>query len=167
MRLPHHRRAGFALIEVMMLLFALTIAIALGTALLVVTMKANGAASKTLVQLTAPNALADRFRADVAAAGSAVFPPQRGQESAASDEIILPRSETEQITYRFDNGIIVRLQRVGEKVTRQEFPIAAGYRGVSFRRSEGMVTMRLHGAGDRAKSAPTQDITAALGGDRR
>jgi hypothetical protein len=167
MRLPQHRRAGLALIEVLMLLLALTFAIGLGTALLLTTMRANGAAAKTLQQLTAPNALADRFRADVAAAASAIFPPQRGRESTVSDEIILRRSDTEQITYRFDNGIVVRIERAGEKVNRQEFPVADGYRAVSFRRSEGMVTMRLHGAGERARTAPTQDITAAVGGDRR
>lgn len=167
MRLPDRRRAGLALVEVMMLLLALGVAIALGTALMLVTLKANGAAAKTLMQLTAPNALVDRFRSDVAATGTAIFPPQRGRESVVSDEIVLRRSETEQVTYRFDNGIVVRLERVREKVGRQEFPLGAGYRNVSFRRREGTLTMRLHGAGEGSRSAPTQDITAAIGGDRR
>jgi hypothetical protein len=167
MRLRPHSRAGFALIEIMMLLFGLTVALGLGVALLLATVRANGAAAKTLMQLTVHNTLVDRFRADVAAAGSVVFPPERGQESASADEIVLRRSESEQITYRFDHGVLVRIHRTGEKVTRQEFPIGAGYRGVLFRRSEGMVTMRLHGAGENSKAAPTRDIAAAAGGDRR
>lgn len=160
MRLPVRPRAGLALLEMMMLLMALSLAIALGAALLVVAMRANSQAAESLLRLTAEQTLADRFRKDVAAASTVMFPPDRERESTVSGEIILRRSDTEQVTYRFDNGKLVRVERVGEKVTRDELPVGTGIRSVSFRRGEGTVTMRL-------QSVTAQDITAAVGGDRR
>jgi hypothetical protein len=149
-----------ALIEVMLLLLALGAAMALGTALMMVAIRANASAAATLLQVTTQPALADRFRQDVAAARSVQFPPERESESSVSGEIILRRSDTERITYRFDNGKLLRIERQDDKVTRDELPLGAGSRAVSFRRGEGTVTMHLHG-----KAA--QDITAAVGGDRK
>ena len=77
MRLPHRSRAGLALLEVVMLLLALTLAMSLGIALLTVALKANGAAATALQGLTAQPALADRFRKDVAGASAVHFPPER------------------------------------------------------------------------------------------
>ena len=159
MRLPDRRRPVWRLIEMLLLLVGLGLAMGLGTALLVVA-RANSQAAESLLRMTAQQTLADRFRKDVAAAGTAIFPPDRERESTVSDEIILRRSDTEQITYRFDNGRLVRIERVGEKVTRDELPLGTGVRSVSFRRGEGTVTLRLGGV-------TPQDITAAVGGDRR
>jgi hypothetical protein len=136
----------------------LPLLLTLGMALTMVALRANAAA--TLLQVAAPPALADRFRQDVAAARSVQFPPERESESSVSGEIVLRRSDTERITYRFDNGKLLRIERREEKVTRDELPLDAGCRAVSFRRGEGTVTMRLH-----CKAA--QDITAAVGGERK
>lgn len=162
MRLAQRPRRGFTLLEVLGLMFAMTLALILGTSLLLVAVRANAAASKTLLRLNAQKALADRFRADVAAARSVLFPPEREREADVSGEIILTRSEDERITYRHDNGIVVRIQRVKDKVTRDEFALGAECRGASFARSDRMLTLRLHGRGD-----ARQDISAAVGGDQR
>lgn len=160
MRLPKRRRAGMALIELLMLLLGLGAAMALGTALLLVALRANSQAATALLRMTAEQTIADRFRHDVAAAEAVLFPPDRDRESTVSGEIVLRRSDTEQITYRFDNGRLIRVERVGEKVTRVELAVGPGCRSVSFRRGEGTVTMRLQGT-------KAQDITAAVGGDRK
>ena len=39
--------------------------------------------------------------------------------------------------------VVVRIQRTGEKVTRDEFPLCGDCRAVSFTRSEKLVTLRL------------------------
>jgi len=164
---PTGRRAGFTLTEMVVVMWAMGIALALGVQLLVVGVRA-GKLGETADTRHAHRAELGRvFRADVARAEAA--PDKHGDTAAGADRLILRLPGGTVVTYEWSAAGLIRTERTGEKEARSALPLgpARGRERVEFPRpKDGLVTLRL------VETMPngtdqTADVSAALGGDAR
>jgi type II secretory pathway component PulJ len=159
------KRAGFTLLEIMVVMWALTAVLGLGMALLLTAMRANQVGAATLRDLTRRTELADQFRADVA---HAVETPAKLDTFTAGPTCLILRAAGDHVIYHWHDGTLDRIVLAEGKESRQ--PVTVGeYSTVEFIRPAGdrpVVTVRAITTPPRA--TPRQmDISAALGGDTR
>jgi len=121
-------------------------------------------------RMTIQSALADLFRADVAAAVEA--PAQWGDWTAGPTCLILRLGKERQVVYAWENAELTRIEYTAAEPRSQPCPVGGEDIWVEFSRSgprDRLITMRLietRGQGSAWKDYPV-DIAAALGGDRQ
>jgi hypothetical protein len=167
MTLHSHPRRGFTLMEMIAVFWALAICLGFGMALILAAMRTDQVGAATLRDLSRRAELADRFRADVAAADAA--PERLGEWSAGPDCLILHVPAGGHVVYRWDGGKVLRIVRSGDTETRTPNTPGGEETRVEFVRPTGersLATLRIVDAPARGVTRRTE-IAAALGGDRR
>jgi prepilin-type N-terminal cleavage/methylation domain-containing protein len=163
---PLRRRPGFTLIELLVVMWVMTIIMAMSISFILALLRTHETDGTVFRRIAAQTTLAERFRADVAAAEAA--PPEAAEEHAGRDCLILRRPGGSLVVYRLVEG---ELQR-SEGPEQQLLPLGSERATVEFERSgkDGrLITLRwverrgLEGATVRH----AQEFTAALGGDLR
>jgi type II secretory pathway component PulJ len=166
MKLRRRGRLGFTLMEMLTVMWALSIAAVLGATLLLAALRADQVAATTLRGLAWRAELADQFRADVAAADAT--PDHLGDLAHGPACLILHQPGGNHVVYRWREGRLERAVRAGDRETRWDVTVGEGV-AVEFDRAAGerpLVTLRL-------VETPARDVTrrtvvqAALGGDVR
>jgi hypothetical protein len=160
------RRPAFSLIEVLMVMAALTVALGMLVVVLGGALRLEKASSGALARLLAQRELADQFRADVAGAADA---PERWQEEAAGPAcLILRLGKDRHVVYRWEAERLVRSEVVGEREQRRELALGAGPVAVEFARDRPggrLMTLRVFTTRKDGGKQLSAEITAALGGD--
>jgi prepilin-type N-terminal cleavage/methylation domain-containing protein len=157
-----HRRAGFSLIEMSVVMFALGVAVAAGGAVLLTATKSARVGAGTLQRITWRADLAEGFRADVAAADAA--PDRLGEWAAGPGCLILRHPGGKRhVVYQWGENRLTRTER-GEDGAGPSRPVPTGGAAVEFSRPAGdrpMLTLRL------TEPARRSEVVAALGGELR
>lgn len=164
-RRPAGRRAGFSLIEMTVVLWALGVIMVLGAELIVAGMRAGRVGETADTRATYRGELARVFRADAARAEAA--PEKQGEVEADPARLFLRLAGGTTVTYEFADGALVRTERTGDKEVRRALPLGPGTVRVEFPRpASGVAVLRLVET-PKAGPARTSEIAAALGGDLR
>lgn len=134
------RRAGFTLLELSVVLWAVGVCMVAAGAILMTALRADQAGQATVNRLSGRAALAEQFRADVSGAESA--PDELDDLAAGPACLLLQMPGGARIAYRWENGSLERIERgmdarelrrtlpVGPKGTSIEFIRTAGKSGV-------------------------------------
>lgn len=166
-RFPRGRR-GFSLIEMLTVIWALSLVLLLGVTTLLGAFKIERAAGAAFHQQTQRNFLADQFRADVAEATEA--PDRLDQIKAGPTCLILRMAESRYTLYRWEEDRLERAESVEPGKPLSWMSQGGAYAAVEFSRSgtdRRLLTMTLSvlaGSGPRQRSIP---VAATLGGDLR
>jgi hypothetical protein len=161
-------RPGFTLTEIVVVTWGLGVCMLIGGALIVTTLKADRAGEAAMNRLSVREALASRFRADVARAEAA--PERLGDLAAGPACLLLQMPGGSSVVYRWEEGTLERIERGGDgRDMRQTMPAGPAVTAVDFLRSGGkgvLITLRISEAPGRG---PTRraELSAALGGDQR
>lgn len=163
----HVRRGGFTLLEMQAVMFAMGVALFLGTQLIVAALKVERIGRAADTRLARRAELARDFRGDVARAAAA--PDQLAGLSAGPTNLILRMSGGTTVVYRWQNGMLERVERTSEAEAVRPYPSGPELSRVEFRRPKegrGLVTLRLI---ESAKGGQERvvDLSAALAGDLR
>ena len=173
MKLPKRAvpRGGFTLIEVMVVMFAMTIAFGFGATLLLAALRIDQAGGATLRLLAWRTELADQFRADVARADAA--PDRLGELTRGPTCLILHRADGSHVIYQWQtDGRLERIVRAGESETRRALPVGNPEVAVEIAaeppaaRRFPLVTLRLVETSP-SGTARRVEVSAVLGGDLR
>jgi type II secretory pathway pseudopilin PulG len=173
MRTPAHgadriaTRAGFTLLEMMVVMWGLGIALVLGATLLAATIRADRFGAITLRNLTWQSELADQFRTDVAR--TIAVPDSLGALTRGPQCLILRLHDGTHVIYQWQDGQLERTVRTGDAETRRPLPVGSQDMSVEFDRPGGdrpLLILRLIEAPPHGTARQTQ-ISAALGGDLR
>ncbi|HTK76189.1 MAG TPA: prepilin-type N-terminal cleavage/methylation domain-containing protein [Gemmataceae bacterium] len=161
-------RAGFTLLEMLVVIFAMSIAFGFGGTILLAALRIDQAGAATLRLMAWRTELADQFRSDVARADAA---PQRlGELTAGPTCLILHRPDGGHIVYQWhDDGRLERIARAADGETRRVLPVGASNVTVEFGRGDGarpLMTLRLVETPP-SGSARRVEVSALLGGDLR
>jgi type II secretory pathway pseudopilin PulG len=162
----NRRRTAFTLIEILGVMFMITILLGFGMTLLLTAMRADQAASAMLRDVSRNAELADQFRSDVARAD--VAPEHLGEFTAGPTCLILG-SGGSHVIYQWKDRRLTRTERgTGPETTR---PIAINPEDTTlkFSRTNGprpVINVKVIETPDRG-SPRTTEISAALGGDVR
>lgn len=168
MRIRNRRRAGFSLLEILVVTWLMGLLLLLGVASLLGALKVEEAAASANRDLLDRSALADAFRGDVASAVAAA--EAVGAVKAGPACLILRSADGKHVVYRWEKGQLERSAPDGPKSPWRPLAAGRGVTAVEFVRGgvDGrLVTLRLtasrvaHGATSRTEYA------AALGGDVR
>ena len=163
------RRAGFTLIEMLMVMFALAVVMAAGAAVLLTAMKSARVGAVTLQRVAWRTDLADQFGADVAAADAA--PDRLGDLAAGPDCLILrcpAAGKPGYVVYQVREGRLVRVERDADKDGASR-PVPTGVASVVFSRPAGerpVLVLRLSETPP-GGTVRRSEVAAALGGDLR
>jgi hypothetical protein len=167
-RQPHGtRRAGFTLLEVLVVMWAMTLALGLGAALFVAALRADQVSAVTLRRLSHWGELADQFRADVAEAVAA--PDRLDALTRGATCLILRTPGGTHVVYQWEKGQLERIVRAADGETRRVVPVGSKDVRVEFGYTDGdrpLITLRLLESPVRGVAWPTE-VSAALGGDLR
>jgi type II secretory pathway pseudopilin PulG len=161
-------RPGFTLTEMVVVIWGLGICMLIGGALIVTTLRADRAGEAAANRLSVREALANRFREDVARAEAA--PERLGDLTAGPTCLLLQIHRGSSVVYRWQDDVLERIERNGDNPeARQKIPIDLSVTAIEFIRSGGksaLITLRVSEA---FRHGPTQraELSAALGGDRR
>lgn len=164
------RRAGFTLIEVLVVMAVMALYVAVGSVLIFGVLRTYEADAAAQRRSTARRILADQFRADVAAAEAA--PDRDGDDTAGPRRLLLRQPGGRLVAYRRTAAGLERLATRGDDVERLVLALGGEPVEVEFRRGgpDGrLVTLRLtetRGT-EGAEVHFTHDLTAALAGDLR
>ncbi len=157
-------RAGYTLIEMVVVMWAMAAAMGLGVVLLLTAMRADQLGAATLRDLTRRAELADQFRGDVARAAEA---PDRFAEFVAGPGCLILRTPGGgHVVYHWHDETLERIARAGGKEVRRPLPVGPESASVEFARDRPTVTLRFVDAPSRAAVRRT-DVSATLGGDTR
>jgi hypothetical protein len=148
-------------------IWALTICLGFGVALILAIVRTNQVGAATLRELSRRAELADQFRADVAAADAA--PDRVGPWTSGPDCLILHTPVNGHVVYRWQDGGLQRVVKSGDTERRTPFAVGPEGTAVEFARGAGdppLLTMTLieHPVRGVARRV---DVSAALGGDTR
>jgi prepilin-type N-terminal cleavage/methylation domain-containing protein len=157
------RRGGFTLLEMLIVMTALTLTTTLLTLTLLGGLKLMRSSDDALQRLGDRQALADMFRADVAGASEA--PPRWQEETAGAACVILRRSADRVVVYRWVDGRLERAEYADEQVRRHD--VAVGGRGteVEFGTTGRLLALRFFTVAPDGHRLLASEIVAALGGD--
>jgi prepilin-type N-terminal cleavage/methylation domain-containing protein len=161
------RRPGFTLLEMVLVMAALSAFLALIGATLVGTIRLQHVGGEVFLSLRAQNMLAEQFRADVARAAEA--PPAFERWTARANCLILRLNNGNHIIYHWDQERLERTERNGPDTLRQTLPTGNPRVTAEFSRAgpgQRLVTLRLVEARKQGDKR-VLDISAALGGDLR
>ena len=161
------RRTGFTLIEMTVVMWALGVAIALGTALVLATKQSARLSEASSERLSLWAELARQFRDDVAQAEAA--PDKVGDTTAGPARLILQMRGGTVVEYQRENDTLERIERAGGQKTTKRFPLGRASVKTEFvRPGEGAKVVTLRLTDDREKGAGrASEVAAALGGDWR
>jgi hypothetical protein len=158
-------RSGYTLLEMLVVIWALTAVLGLGGALILTAMRADQVGAATLRDLTRRTELADQFRTDVA---QAVETPDRLDKFTAGPDCLILRMSAGPVIYRWHDGVLDRTTIADGKESRR--PIAVGDDSVvEFVRPAGerpVITVRVVRSPPRGM-VTKMEISAAMGGDTR
>lgn len=158
-------RRGFTLVEMLVVMWAMSIAMLLGVQLVVVTMKVGGVGQAADNRTARRAELARDFRYDVAHAVAA--PEAFGGISAGASVLFLQMPDESIVTYRWRSGVLERVDHSGGGEVVRTFPQGPKPPRVEFRRPVGgVITLRLVETTPNGRDR-TADLSAALGGDLR
>lgn len=159
------RRAGFTLTEMVVVMWAMGIALALGTQLLVAATRAGGLGEAADTRAARRGELGRVFRTDAARAEAA--PDTIGDAAAGPQRLFLRLPGGTVVTYEWADGALLRTERTGDAESRRTLPLSSPRVRAEFPRpANGLVTLRLIEATPNG-SEQTADVSAALGGDLR
>lgn len=154
------KRHGYTLIEMLIVIMLVTLALGIGSSILIAALKLNKTLSDDEQRLRTRADLADQFRADV---GLAVATPDELNDLKANPScLILRLSDGRNIAYRWQDG---RLEKLEPATSKQNvLPVEPGWEP-AFGRSDDkkLVTLTLA----KAEGNRTWVVAAALGGDQR
>jgi prepilin-type N-terminal cleavage/methylation domain-containing protein len=161
------KRGGFTLLEMLVVMFAMSITFGFGATILLAALRIDQAGAATLRLMAWRTELADQFRADVARADAA--PERLGELTGNGTCLILHWPDGTHVIYqRQDEGRLERTVRASGGETRRVLPAGNPNVTVEFARGTGsrpLITLRL------VESTPGTsrrvEIAAALGGDLR
>ncbi|MDB5309773.1 MAG: hypothetical protein JWO38_3975 [Gemmataceae bacterium] len=161
------RRAGFTLLEMVVVMWALGMALALGTALIVTAQRAAVMGEVASERLTSRAELARQFRDDVSGAEAA--PEKLGDVLAGPTCLILRMPGGSTVVYRREADALDRVERIGGREAVRRIPLGRADTRTEFVRpggGSGVVTLRVtepreHGPGR------VSELSAALGGNLR
>lgn len=160
------RRSGFSLLEMLIVMWALGIAMMLGAAILAGAIRAYLAVLASQNHLSQKSVLADQFRTDVR---QAVSTPDRAEQWQASPTcLVLRRLDGSHVIFVWKDRQLERFDRGGGKA--QKIGIDLESTEVEFLRpgkDTAVVTLRFTQQIRHVKAPRVQDVTAALGGDLR
>ena len=167
-RRPHGtERAGFTLLEILVVMWALTLALGLGATLFVAALRADQVSAATLRRLSQTGELADQFRADVAEAAAA---PDRLDALARGPSCLILRTpDGAHVVYQWQQEQLERMVRTADGEMRRVVPVGVRVARVEFDVTDGerpLITLRLIESPARGVAWPTE-VSAALGGDLR
>ena len=157
-------RTGFTLIEMLTVMVMIGILFSIIAATILATLKIEKTEAAAYQKMVVQHALADQFRADVAAASSA---PEQWQDWVnGPDCLILKKNDADHIVYHWHEGKLERIEKAGKKLSKQYLPLGDKKLTVEFIGASdppALLTLRLKGPPPR----PAVGISAALGGDRK
>lgn len=160
-------RAGFTLLELIVVMWALGFLMLVGALLVVAALKTDQSARNTVNRLSQHSQLADRFRADVARAEGAAFPKEPEQQRETPSSLVLRMSEKHHVMYLWKDGHIDRVEEADSK-SYQQFSVGNDCADVEFLWTDlnnPVLTLRLIRTSKEGSSV--LDISAALRGDLR
>ncbi len=161
-------RRGFTLLELLAVIWALSVVLFLGVVTLLGATRIHRAASAADHQNTLHGILADQFREDVALA--AATPEAVGQRKAGPSCLILRLADGSYVVYRAEAGRLERAALAAADAAPYWMPLEGEGVTVAFTRTgpdQRVLTLTLQesiGSGPRKR---TTEIMAALGGDLR
>ncbi len=161
-----NRRMGFSLFEILVVLWAMSVALSFGAVLMVATIRADRVSQGTLSQLAWRSTATDQFRADVA---RAVDMPKTFAEFARGPKCLILRMGANHIVYSSAGEKLERIVRLADgRETRRAEAIGPPESTAVFDCGDGtssLVTMRFV---DILPAGPPRrtEIVAALGRDR-
>jgi prepilin-type N-terminal cleavage/methylation domain-containing protein len=161
------RRAGFTLLEMLVVIWALSIALVFGATLLIAALRVDQVGAATLRRLAWWPELADQFRTDVARA--AALPDRLGDLTRGPGCLILRTPDGAHVIYRWLDEQLERIVRTADRETRRTIPVGTQDVAVEFDHAAGdrpVVTLRLVEAPPHGTARRTA-VAAALGGDLR
>jgi prepilin-type N-terminal cleavage/methylation domain-containing protein len=160
-------RAGFTLLEMLSVMFVMSIVFGFGATILLAALRIDQAGAATLRLMAWRSELADQFRADVARADAA--PERLGELTSGATCLILHWPDGTHVIYQgHDEGRLDRIFRGTGSETRRPMPMGNPNVTVEFARGAGarpMVTLRL--VDSKYGTTRSVEIAAALGGDLR
>lgn len=169
MNLATRPRRGYSLMEMLAVMWGLTIALGLGIAILLGAMRLGQAAARGHDRLLAGSQLADRFRADVA--GAAEAPEWLDERPAGSDSLLLRRPDGTCVAYRVRPGLVERAEGTSDAALSWHSALHLPEDGhAAFRRptAPGGPAVLVLSEGGKGRGLPRETIVAAaLGGDLR
>lgn len=170
------RRAGFTLVEIVVVMFALGILVASGTVMVLAATKAAALTDAATEEFGRLTELSRLFRADVG--GASEMPDKLGDVVAGREALILRRADGSTVVYRMVEGKLERRERRSDDERTMRFGFNSLKVVVEFSRpsepekakekgkgGENLVTLRL--TSPRVQSGRVTEIKAALGGARR
>jgi type II secretory pathway pseudopilin PulG len=161
-------RSGFTLVNMLVLMTALGVVFAVGTAALVGAFRTEKATNAASRRLAAHTALADTFRADVHQARALREAIEEWE--AGPTCLILRMADDRHVIYQWQKGELQRIEQPGPDAQTQRVVVGPDCAGVEFLRDpqkSGLVTLRLSVSRGPGNAPRRLDITAAVGGDRR
>jgi Tfp pilus assembly protein FimT len=163
------RRRAFSLLEMLIVIAALQVFLALIAGTMWAMVRIERSAAADFQRALTQGALADQFRADVAAAATA--PGKLDGVAAGPQCLILRNADEKKIIYRWDGEHLQRAAISAAGTTRQRLPLGVDEAAVEFARDGAgrLLTLRLtetHGQGS-TRRQHLVEIRAALGGDRQ
>ena len=157
-------RNGFTLIEVLTVMSVIGFVFTIIASTLLSTLKIEKAEAEAYHKMVTQHALADQFRADVAAASSA---PEKLKDWVKGPAcLILKTTDAGHIVYHWHDGKLERIASAGKRMDKQYLPLGDKKLAVEFAAgtgSSGLMILRLKGA----IPLPAVEIAAALGGDKK
>ena len=158
-------RAGFTLTEMVVVMWAMGIALAIGAQLLVAATRAGALGESADSRAALRAELGRVFRADAARAEAA--PDQLGDAAAGPQRLILRLAGGTVVTYEWADGRLLRTERAGGEESRRALPLGSPRVRAEFPRpTDGLVTLRLVETRPNG-TEQVSDVSAALGGDVR
>lgn len=157
-------RGGFTLVEMLIVMAALGVCMAMGTALILTTLRADKVGEGVSNRVSRRAELGRQFRADVSRAGAAS--DTLGDHTAGPTHLILAMPGGAAVVYRWDGYTLERVERTTAGETRRTVPVGPEGTTVELVRAAGVVTLRI---AEPAANGPARraEISAALGGGRR
>lgn len=159
-------RSGFTLTEMLIVIWTLSVCLGFGVIMVLAALRTDQVGAVTLRELSRRAELADRFRADVAAADAA---PERLGEWAAGPDCLILHTAAGHVVYRSDAGKLFRVVRTGDTETRTPLLLEGDRWRVEFVRPAGdrdLATLRIVESLARGVTRRAE-LSAALGGDGR
>jgi len=163
------RRRGFSLIELLCVMFLLTVLLTMLAVLLREIMRVERIQSAGFERILESKVLADQFRTDVASATKDVKEWNNFNADAAT--LILEMKNEDHIVYRWDNGKLTRHAFLANEAEHKKtLPIGGRHIDVEFIHADkqSIIRLRLHPLSDEKRDAgKSLEFAASLGGDWR
>lgn len=161
------RRPGFTLIEMHIIMMALTVCMLLGTVMILAAMKTSQSSLFTVSRLSVRKELARQFRTDVATSDSR--PEKAGIFTAGPNCLILGKPGDSRVIYRWQDNALERIEQIGTKESKHGVSVGLHRTHVEFVPAcdaKNLVTMRLTEPEGRGPGK-ISELSACLGGDLR